>query len=210
MKARIKSPYNGPHEWDSIPYTVRYVRLHVSEIYNNIAPPDSQVAESQDWYDKLLSSIEREGIRNPVNLTCVRPLSTAEVEERGGDPDNEANHNWPNVYRYYDIGWGEHLQLMRDSIPEKWRGSDEPLILCHHMGGSRLWAASKLGIEVPAIVSDFCDHFNEGPVIDSRGALRSFFKDPPERIILGRMGPLFGLPHVHLGHKRPEDRYATP
>lgn len=74
------------------------------------------------------------------------------------------------------------LIFRRDSeVPPAWRSRD-PLIISEYLGGSRLWAAEKLGIAVPAIVNDYTDTVS-GEILPFSGkAIADRFRDKPGRV----------------------------
>lgn len=198
MKAIIRSPYNGPFTWEQIPYKVRYAELDPCHVYNNIAPPQEQIDSDPEFYGKLIRSIESEGIRNPVILVAARRIPNEEFAAMK-DPIMEANHAWWNIIQAYDIGWGEAMVCYRKPLPDRWNGTDEPMIVCRHHGGSRCWAAQKMGIKIPAIVADFGDVLPLEPVLTSDAEIMATIPDTPPRITLVRDGPRFGIRHHHLG-----------
>jgi hypothetical protein len=79
----------------------------------------------------------------------------------------------------------------------------EDLIVSEYLGGSRLWAAAQLGIDVPCIVNDYADILPEAEVLRDVHAVLAKFTDAPEHADMPRHGPvtLNSLPFMHI----PED-----
>jgi hypothetical protein len=91
-------------------------------------------------------------------------------------------------------------------LPQAYR-TKEDQIVSEYLGGSRLWAAGKLGIDVPCIVNDYKDVLPDAPVLASVEAVLDKFTDKPRRIEMARHGPVTAndIPFMHL----PEDeRYS--
>jgi len=76
----------------------------------------------------------------------------------------------------------------------------EDLIVSEYLGGSRLWAAGKLGVDVPCIVNDYADVLQDAPVLADAEAVLAKFTDAPRRIEMPRHGPVTAndIPFMHL------------
>ena len=78
------------------------------------------------------------------------------------------------------------------------RRTAEELSLTPRYGGSRVWAAQRLALPVPAVIADFDDCFPEAPEIAPRD-IRGLFRDPPKKIILKSHGiNVSGCADVHM------------
>lgn len=99
------------------------------------------------------------------------------------------------------------LERRRDKeLPPAVRGQQD-LIVSEYLGGSRLWAASKLGIEVPCIVNDYADVLADAEVLPCADAVLARFTDKPRQFEMSPKGAvtLNDIPFIHL----PEaDRYS--
>src|SRR5690606_16325912 len=76
----------------------------------------------------------------------------------------------------------------------------EDLLVSEYLGGSRLWAAQQLGVDVPCIVNDYADVLPDAEVLPNATAVLAKFKDVPGRFEMQRKGPvtLNNLPFMHL------------
>lgn len=76
----------------------------------------------------------------------------------------------------------------------------EGLLVSEYLGGSRLWAAQRLGIDVPCVVNDYTDVLPSAEVLPNASAVLAKFKDVPGRFEMQRKGPVTinNLPFMHL------------
>lgn len=76
----------------------------------------------------------------------------------------------------------------------------EDLIVSEYLGGSRLWAAQQLGVDVPCIVNDYASALPDAEVLVNTAQVLAKFTDTPGRIEMARNGPvtLNNLPFMHL------------
>lgn len=83
---------------------------------------------------------------------------------------------------------------------------NELALVSEYMGGSRLWVAQKLGMEVPCIVSDHTGEFDEGVVLETEDDILDCFRDRPQILPRGAgLITVVGLPYTHL----PKDERYT-
>lgn len=91
----------------------------------------------KEFYDDTLRSIKKNGIIVPL---CLSTTNTEEIEK-------VEHHQWKRF-------GSKHIKYkqikFKLDIPEPIDNAGE--------GGTRLWAARKLGIKIPAIISDFHNH----------------------------------------------------
>ena len=59
--------------------------------------------------------------------------------------------------------------------------------ICWQVGGSRLYVAQKLGLDIPCIVKDHNNVYSSPP-LTTENEIWALFKDPPERITLDKKG----------------------
>lgn len=84
-----------------------------------------------------------------------------------------------------------------NEIPPEWRS--ERLIACEYLGGSRLWTARRLGLEVPCIVNDHADVLPGAEALTSEAEILAKFTDRPASFQLSERGvTLNNLPYTHL------------
>lgn len=76
----------------------------------------------------------------------------------------------------------------------------EDLLVSEYLGGSRLWAAQQLGVDVPCIVNDYADVLPDAEVLRNEPQVLAKFKDAPGRFEMARKGPVTinNLPFMHL------------
>ncbi|MDK1386370.1 hypothetical protein QN224_13220 [Sinorhizobium sp. 8-89] len=89
-------------------------------------------------------------------------------------------------------------------VPPQWRGPQ--LIACEYLGGSRLWAAQKLGLGVPCIVNDFAGVLAQAELLRTKADVLAKFQDRPGTVRFSGSGVYInGLPFMHLP---PAERYG--
>ncbi len=76
----------------------------------------------------------------------------------------------------------------------------EDLLVSEYLGGSRLWAAQQLGVDVPCIVNDYADVLPDAEVLRNEPQVLAKFTDAPGRFEMARKGPVTinNLPFMHL------------
>lgn len=76
----------------------------------------------------------------------------------------------------------------------------EDMLVSEYLGGSRLWAAQQLGVNVPCIVNDYADVLPNAEVLPNINAVLAKFTDTPARAEMPWRGPvtLNNLPFMHL------------
>jgi hypothetical protein len=74
------------------------------------------------------------------------------------------------------------------------------LIVSEYLGGSRLWAALTLGIDVPCIVNDYAAVLPDAEVLTGAGDVLARFTDRPRHFEMAAGGPVMlnDLPFMHL------------
>lgn len=68
-------------------------------------------------------------------------------------------------------------------VPNDFKNS----LICWSVGGSRLWAAKTLGIELPAIISDWT-YTETGEILNNLDDIKKKFVSPPEIINIDHRG----------------------
>lgn len=114
-------------------------------------------------FDKLLASVAREGIRNPVML------SAGKLERR--------------------YGW---------EVPPHLVAPD--MIVSEYLGGSRIWAAQRLGLRLPAIVNDYAAVLPAAEVLQTLRQVQDRFADKPAHMERRADGSVLvrNVPFTHL------------
>lgn len=124
------------------------------------------------FYTKLLESVKQEGVKNPICISAGYCVA---------------------IYQKY---------LWQSMINEDGSPIWEKVLVCDRKGGSRLWAAQQLDIDIPVIVSDFVGMFvdRQGFVeLYSEDDIKSKFQNTPETVVLNNTGVNIGtIPHIHL------------
>jgi len=131
----------------------------------------NRLNERNGFYDKLLESIKTEGIKNPISI-CAGTC----------------------VLIYQKYLWESMLDA--EGKPE-WK----KVLVCDSKGGSRLWAAQQLDIEIPVLISDFSNMFVDSNMreLHNEEEIASIFSNKPEKILIRDNGINIGnIPHIHL------------
>ena len=97
------------------------------------------------------------------------------------------------------VAAGACVPLRRPWLPPGWEGRLTDLLVCDQCGGSRLWVAQRLGLDVPCVVSDFVGRFAALPDLRTREAILARFADTPRHFKFTPEGVhITSLPHTHL------------
>jgi hypothetical protein len=94
-----------------------------------------------------------------------------------------------------------------DELPPS-LGSVTDLFVSEYLGGSRLWVAQRLDIDVPCVINDYTGRLTVGDRLKTLEAVLATFVDRPRQATLRRDGTVAinDLPYVHL----PEgERYSV-
>jgi len=94
-------------------------------------------------------------------------------------------------------GWCPERKI--SDLPLEMQEDHYKILVCHSSGGSRLWAAQKHNLDVPCIVSDFCNRFPEGKILNTEQDVLDCHTDMPKAIKIGSHGVFVtDLPQTHL------------
>lgn len=101
------------------------------------------------------------------------------------------------------ISAGFCLPVRRGWLPKKYQNDYSDLLVCDRCGGSRLFVAQKLNIDIPCIISDFIGKYkNDGDELKNEQEILQYFKEKPNQLRLMDHGVHFtSLPHTHLNEK---------
>lgn len=86
-----------------------------------------------------------------------------------------------------NAGWVPVNILEDDYFPQRIRDTGKQILVCLQLGGSRLWYAQKYNLNIPCIVNDFVDMFDE-PELMSRKEIAACFTDDPANVFITRDG----------------------
>ena len=148
---------------ENLTYKIRYGELDSSTIFNYIETRRNHKAIQCNWpvddnkrifYEKLRESIKEEGFRNPILV-----FSANRVKK---DPNKE---RIDKVRRYYDLGNENQYIVLSRYVPED---HVEQILVCHDIGGTRLFVAQEQGLKIPCLISDFSDMFPDLPEMKTR------------------------------------------
>ena len=139
-------------------YKIRFSKLPPQNIFNNISVqrnPKNNL-HIQNFLKILEKSIIKEGFRNPILISALKLNSI------------------DSHYHTYSTGLRKQ-KFLNKLIPDEFK-SKETILVCYKQGGSRLEIAQKYNLEVPCLISDFCNYF---PDFDPLGenTIRELFKD---------------------------------
>lgn len=185
--------------------TVRYAALRPDAIFNLTSPrylPEISMKWSgryrwhHERYDPLRDIVEAHyvGRFNEVSGHYERLLESV------------AREGFRNPIM---VAGGRLERRKAEELPHRQRQelADGRLLVSEYLGGSRLWAAQQLGVDVPCIVNDYTGVLPDAEVLPNMHAVLAKFTDTPGRIEMARKGPvtLNNLPFMHLPE---EERYS--
>ncbi len=75
-----------------------------------------------------------------------------------------------------------------DWLPLDMQANPDTILFTHSNGGSRLWVAVKLNIQVPCMVSDFIGRFENEPEIKNVDEFKTYYKDTLQGVVFGEYG----------------------
>lgn len=104
------------------------------------------------------------------------------------------------------VAGGRLERRHKSELPPSIRARED-LLVSEYLGGSRLWAAAQLGVDVPCIVNDYACVLPDAEVLHNVQQVLAKFTDTPERFEMARKGPVTinNLPFMHLPI---EERYG--
>lgn len=73
--------------------------------------------------------------------------------------------------------------IFRNLSPQIQASGMKNLIICHQLGGSRLYMAQKHGLEIPCIVRDYANVLPDLRILNTEEDVRKLFKDQPAKVI---------------------------
>ncbi len=168
-------------------YKVRYVVINSNDIYNECGPISAgPVGWDSHQINKRKIAAERYVKRlNDKNGFYIK-LEDSILKNGVRNPILAS------------AGWVPENKIKR--IPPYLQNDIEKALVCHHLGGSRLWIAQKHNLMVPCLVSDFVEMFPNAEHLMTEEQVMDKFMDKPRRISFSKYGlTVSNLPQVHLG-----------
>ena len=148
-------------------YQVRFYIMTNPRLIFNYAGPESH----------------NSGRRDPDD-TEQRMLDTQAFVDERNKRDGFYNKLEANIIAYgirnpitVRSGWTFPRTLAR--MPTELRDN---ILICDEMGGSRLYAAQRLDIPIPIVVSDFDGEFADEELLETHEDIENKFKDKPKKI----------------------------
>lgn len=182
--------------------TVRYAVLPPARIFN-LTSPRYLPEISLKWQGKYhWHHYKYEPLRDIIEAHYVRRFNEVSGHyERL--LDSVARDGFRNLIM---VSAGRLERRKQIELPPALR-NQEGLIVSEYLGGSRLWAASQLGIDVPCIVNDYADVLPDAQELCGVSSVLAKFVDVPGCIEMPSHGPvtLNNLPFMHLPA---EERYT--
>jgi hypothetical protein len=173
-------------EVSEAPYKVRFGILKARDIFNFLEPHNNNIEHMNNrnqFFIKLESSILKYGVRNPVMLWAI--------------PKMKEKIKGKERFCMYSV-MARQQQFLKSKISEYWYDKDY-ILVCRTHGGSRLLIAQKHDLEVPCIISDFCDKYSHLETLNSKEEIKNKFKDKPRKVKLGKLGTIvLKLPQIQM------------
>lgn len=185
--------------------TVRYAVLSPSQIFN-LTSPRYLPEISLKWMGRYhWHHFKYEPLRDAIEAHYVRRFNQASghYERLLESVEREGFRNPIMVAG----GCLERRRKVELPHAERHKLDDGKLLVSEYLGGSRLWAAQQLGVDVPCIVNDYTDVLPDAEVLPHMNAVLAKFKDAPGRFEMPRKGPVTinSLPFMHIPK---EERYS--
>lgn len=167
-------------------YKVRYVEIAAHKIFNECGPEAAGPPGEDDRNTKKRKKAAQKYIDRLNNKNgFYEKLEKSIIDEGIRNPI------------LVNAGYIPSRKLFK--LPVEMKNDHNKILVCHHLGGSRLWVAQKLDMIVPCLVSDYCDMFSMYPAL-SDDEIMLLFKDKPRAVVRGRLGLVASnLPQIHLG-----------
>lgn len=170
---------------------VRLIRVDSRRVFNLTSPRWLPEASRliNDWH-----SPRYEPLRDLIEKVYVDTFN----RQTGHYAKLEDSIARDGVYNPVVLTSGPLLYRQTAELPEHVRDDGERLV-CEYVGGSRLYIARRLGLEVPAIVNDAANLFPDAELIPYGSNVEHLFKDQPHRREWKNNGSLY-LNFFALGH----------
>lgn len=167
-----------------MPCTIRYAILPSKQIFNFLGPErvpvgwtpgkiakrkqnmEDLLERRKEFYDMLEASILEEGFRNPILVTAGL---------------------WSDEYHKIDPK-PVNTRTLIDRIHPDMRQNLDKRFTCERWGGSRLYIAQRLGVDIPCIVSDFNNMLSGHEILKTKEDVLLKFKDKPDILNIDECG----------------------
>lgn len=163
------------------PYKIKYAQIPSKTIWNFLEIPANLRQQKQDFYDDLEASILKEGVRNPILVMALKRYPPVKLNKK-----LRKKSNWRSYHQRHDFWWtndeNEPIWLPRKKTPENCIDKDGVLLICRMLGGSRLWACQKHDLDIPCIISDYCDKFPGLQPLKSQEDILKHFQNSPGKV----------------------------
>lgn len=156
-------------------YTARYVVIPSNLIFNECGPMS---AGPTGWSEDKIKKRE---------IAAQKYIDT--LNRKNGFYNNlEASILKEGVRNpiLVTAGWCPERKIL--NLPLEMQEDHSKILVCHSSGGSRLWIAQKYNLDIPCIVSDFCNMFPEGKLLETAQDVLECHKDEPRAIKIGGHG----------------------
>ena len=167
-------------------YTARYVIIPSKLIFNECGP---QSAGPRGWDENTIKKRK---------IAADRYIDT--LNGKNGFYDKLEESILKEGVRnpiLVSAGWCPEKKI--SELPPEMKEDHSKILMCHSSGGSRLWAAQKHNLDVPCIVSDFCNRFPEGKILKTEQDVLACHKDKPRKITIGGHGVFItDLPQIQM------------
>lgn len=167
-------------------YDIRYGILYSGTIFNECGPESSGPA---GWEPHLIQE------RYTAGQRYIKKLN-----EKNGFYDKleksiiECGIRNPIII---SSGWVPTRKLIR--LPIEMRNDHDKILVCHGLGGSRLWVAQKYKMMIPCIINDFTGRYNEYQLLKTEQDIFDKFIDKPKTIKITEYGVCIGsVPQIHI------------
>jgi len=179
---------------------VRFLKLPAARVFNLTSPrwlPQLALA----WYGKRGWHNKR---YEPVRDICEHTYIDAFNKHNGHYEKLAASIQRDGIRNPVMLTTGPLLRRKMQELPPD-VCKDRNRVVCEYVGGSRLYVAASLGIDVPAIVNDQADLFPDAEEIPQgdTDALLEKFKDHPRKILWRFNNTVYAnfLPYTHFAAK---------
>lgn len=178
----------------SKPFRIYYAVLPSSSITNCVAP----------GYRHVTGANTPEGVakRNKAQTDYISNLN----KKNSFYVKLEASIQKDGILNPILVQAGYCTEIYRKYLPESHQKDLSKALCCDRNGGSRLFIANKLKLDVPCIISDFAGRFKDvgfEELHDKEAVMRKY-KVRPKQIIINQAGVHVGQPiqlHLEADHK---------
>lgn len=148
-------------------FQVKYAVIHHTQVVNFVGPPS---CGRQLPYEEMLKKAHRRISEHNARNGFFQKLEDS-VKEEG--------FRNPIIVR---AGWLPMPFWKR--VPDYYKVKGiKNLMFCDQLGGSRLWTAFKLNMDIPCIIRDYVEMI-DAPVFTTEKEVRDCYKEKPIKVII--------------------------